>query len=81
MPKNNYKQIRITVTEEACRGHEGRVNLTMRVMLKPVGEQWNVRHTILHTHEINQPPLHSTGSVFQALSELFRQEPLPGSID
>lgn len=81
MPENNYKQIRITVTEEACRGHKDRVNLTCRVMLKPVGAQWNLRHTILHTHEVNVEPLSDMGAVFRALSDLFRQPPLPGSID
>lgn len=48
---NNYRQIQATLTEE--RG--GR--FTLRVMVKPVGAQWNRRHVVSHQHfRMSDPP-------------------------
>lgn len=76
-----YRQARITLTEERDRDHPGRVRLTLRVMVKPLQAEWNMRQTVLHVHAQNQAPLSDLNAVYGALLELLAQPPLPGHID
>lgn len=82
MPKaqSNYKQIRVTLTEERCLGKPGRVNVNVRVMVKPQNVEWNMRHTVLITQAQDLAPLASLDEVYAALLEVLAAPPLPGHI-
>lgn len=82
MPRavSNYKQVRLTLTEEHGRDKSGRVNLTLRVMVKPLEAEWNMRHTVIVDRRTDMDPLSDMGAVFAALLEFLAAPPLPGHI-
>lgn len=78
--QSNYKQVRVTLTEERDLQHPGRVRVNVRVMVKPQASEWNVKHTILVTSADNLPPLATLDEVYGALLEILAAPPLPGHI-
>lgn len=79
--RSTYKQARLTITEERDREHPGRVALTLRVMVKPVDAEWQMRHSVLHLRETDHAPLADMAAVYRAVVHLLGQPPLPGHID
>lgn len=80
MPSSNYKQVRLTLTEQRCVGKPGRVNIGVRVMVKPQNAEWHQRHTVLITEARDLAPLASLNEVYAALLEVLAAPPLPGHI-
>lgn len=78
--KSNYKQVRITLTESRDTQRPGRVQVGVRVMVKPLNDEWNMRHTILSTTAEDLAPLASLNEVYAALLEFLAAPPLPGHI-
>lgn len=59
--KSTYKQVRLTITEEAG----GRVSV--RVMVKPVDASWTMKHTVWHHNWVlARPSGHWLGLVSEA---------------
>jgi hypothetical protein len=77
--KSRYKQVQITLTEELDPAHRGSVRITMRVLVKPLEDQWHQRHTVLSVTEGNCTPLSDLDAVYGVLMELLSQPPLPVS--
>jgi hypothetical protein len=69
---SRYRQVRITVTEEA----RGRVSV--RVLAKPLTASWSIRHTVWsHTWSPSRPTTHWSELVAEALYEVTTQRVLP----
>lgn len=75
--RSNYKQVRVTLTEERCVGRPGRVNISVRVLVKPAEAEWTARHTVLVTRAHDLPPLATLDEVYAALLEVLAAPPLP----
>lgn len=81
MSSSNYKQVRITLTEEAQRGeHPGLVTITMRVSVKPLAAEWQHKHAVLHERRPDCPRLHELSDVYATILDFLSQQPLPGHI-
>lgn len=80
MGASNYKQIRVTLTEQRDVGRPGRVRVGVRIMVKPQNTEWNMRHTVLVTEAEDLAPLASLNEVYAALLEVLASPPLPGHI-
>lgn len=78
--QSRYKQVQITLTEELDPEHKGAVRITMRVLVKPLHEQWHQRHTVLSITEGNLTPLSDLDAVYGCLLELISQPPLPMAV-
>lgn len=78
--RSNYKQVRVTLTESRDLSRPGRVRVDVRVMVKPLEAEWNVKHTILVTSAEDLAPLASLDEVYAALLEFLAAPPLPGHI-
>lgn len=78
--RSNYKQVRVTLTESAMRSKTGRVRVDVRIMVKPLDAEWNMRHTVLVTSAEDLSPLASLDEVYAALLEVLASPPLPGHI-
>ena len=76
---SNYKQVRVTLTEERCPNKPHLRNVSVRVMVKPLEAEWAMRHTILVTRSEQQPPLETLDAVYCALLETLSNPPLPES--
>jgi len=72
---SNYKQIRITLTEE--RG--GR--FTARCMVKPLAAEWSQKHVFWHRQGQLKEPLNTTSDVYALLLDLLCEPSLPESLD
>lgn len=74
MPRaqSNYRQVRVTITEEQG-GH-----LTVRVMAKPLAADWTMRDTVWsHRWKRTTPTSHWSSLVEEALSEVLMLRVLP----
>lgn len=70
--QNNYRQVRLTVTEEA----NGR--LTARVMVKPLRDGWQMRHSVWHhSWRTIDPTPHWLDLLAHAYSHLGMEDVLP----
>lgn len=78
--KSAYKQVRVTLTEERDVRHPGRVAVSVRVLVKPLEAEWQMRHTILVTRAEDLSPLATLEDVYAALLEFLAAPPLPGHI-
>lgn len=77
---SNYKQVRITLTEQRDVEHPGRVRVDVRVMVKPQNTEWNMRHTVLVSSAADLAPLGTMEDVYAAILEVLACPPLPGHI-
>lgn len=78
--KSNYKQVRVTLTEQRDTCHPGRVRVSCRVMVKPLEAEWTLRHTVLHADHHDLSALADMDAVYAALLEFLACPPLPGHI-
>lgn len=78
--KSNYKQVRVTLTEQRDLEHPGRVAVGVRVLVKPLDAEWSERHVVLSTTARDLAPLASLNEVYAALLEFLAAPPLPGHI-
>lgn len=78
--RSNYKQVRITLTEQRDTEHPGRVMVSVRVMVKPQNTEWNMRHTVLVSSARDLSPLSDMDAVYAAILEVLACPPLPGHI-
>lgn len=78
--RSNYKQVRITLTEQRDVAHPGRVAVSVRVSVKPLNEEWTFRHVVLTTTAADLAPLATLQEVYAALLEVLAAPPLPGHI-
>lgn len=78
--RSNYKQVRVTLTEQRDVERPGRVRVSVRVAVKPLNDEWQMRHTILVTEAADLAPLASLEDVYAALLEFLAAPPLPGHI-
>lgn len=78
--RSNYKQVRVTLTEQTDVCHPGRVMVGVRVSVKPLHEEWSVRHCVLTTSAHDLVPLATMDEVYAALLEFIAAPPLPGHI-
>lgn len=74
---SNYKQVRVTLTEQRDTRHPGRVMVSVRVLVKPLNVEWHERHTILTTSAGDLSPLATLDEVYAALLEVLAHPPLP----
>lgn len=79
--KSTYKQVRITLTEELDREAPGMRCISVRVSVKPLNEEWTMRHVVLSERRRNMPPLSDLQAVYRTVLDMLAQEPLPGHID
>lgn len=71
--RSNYRQVRITLTEEAG----GR--LSARVMVKPLEAGWTMRHTVwVHSWLQENPSAHWQDLVYAVLRQIAGEDLLPG---
>lgn len=80
MSSNNYRQVRVTLTEQRDLQRPGRRTVGIRVMVKPQNAEWHNRHTVLVTQADDLEPLDSLDAVYAALLEFLAAPPLPGHI-
>lgn len=80
MGSSNYKQVRVTLTEERDLKRPHRVAVSVRVLVKPLSAEWNERHVVLTTRAEDLAPLASLTEVYEALLEFLASPPLPGHI-
>lgn len=80
MASNNYRQVRITLTEQRDTEHPGRVAVFFRVMVKPQNAEWHNRHTVLVAEHRDLSPLTDMDAVYAAMLEFLAAPPLPGHI-
>lgn len=75
MPRavSNYKQCRITLTEEAG-GH-----VTVRVLVKPLAADWSTKQLVLSRRMSHVPAIQSTTDMYRLLIAFLSEEPLPDS--
>jgi len=78
--RSNYKQVRVTLTEQRDTEHPGRVMVSVRVHVKPLEVQWHEQHVVLTTTARDLPPLATLNEVYGALLEVLAAPPLPGHI-
>lgn len=78
--QSNYKQVRVTLTEQRDVCHPGRVMVGVRVYVKPLAAQWTEKDCILVTSAHDLTPLASLDEVYAALLEFIASPPLPGHI-
>lgn len=77
---SQYKQVRITLTEELDRQHPGQRRISLRVSVKPLDEEWTMRHVVLSEVRPNMPPIRDLEGVYATVLDFLAQEPLPGHI-
>lgn len=77
---SNYKQVRVTLTEQRSPGRPDLVDISVRIMVKPQNAEWHQRHTMLVTEARQLQPLASLDEVYAALLEVLAAPPLPGHI-
>lgn len=78
--RSRYKQVRITLTESNDVSRPGRVRCDVRVMVKPLDAEWNMRQTILVASADDLAPLATLDDVYAAILETLAAPPLPGHI-
>lgn len=76
--QSNYKQVRVTLTEQRDVRRPGRVRVDVRVMVKPQNSEWHMKHTVLITSAEDLAPLATLDEVYAALLEVLASPPLPG---
>lgn len=70
--RNNYRQVRVTITEET------RGRMSVRVLVKPPEAPWSIRHTVWsHTWSAGAPTPHWSDLVLEALREVSEARVLP----
>lgn len=77
---SNYRQVRVTLTEQRDVLRPGKVVVGVRVMVKPQNAEWHAKQTILVTTAEGLEPLESLEAVYAALLEVLAAPPLPGHI-
>lgn len=81
MPKavSRYKQVRITLTEEPGRPGSKYVSIGVRVMIKPLNQEWHMKQTVFTSRLTDQLPLETMDAVYEAVLEFLQEQPLPES--
>lgn len=70
--RSNYRQVRLTITEE----QGGRI--TARVMVKPLAASWTMKHVVWHHSWISSRPLNHWSSLVASALYMIVGERLPG---
>lgn len=75
-----YRQVRVTLTEQRDVCHPGRSLVAVRVMVKPLHAEWNMRQTIRVEHLHDQVPLATLDDVYHVILDSLGGPVLPGVI-
>lgn len=81
MPKavSRYKQVRITLTEEPGPPGSHYVAVGVRVMVKPLNQDWHMKQTVLAVRLTDQLPLQTMDAVYECILEFLANPALPES--
>lgn len=77
---SQYRQVRVTLTEQRDSCHPGKVRVGVRVWSKHQNQEWHQGTTVLVHDAHDLAPLADLSAVYAALLEVFSQSPLPGHI-
>lgn len=77
---SQYRQVRVTLTEQRDTCHPGRVRVGVRVWSKNQHQEWHQGSTVLVHDAHDLAPLVGLDEVYAALLEVFSSPPLPGHI-
>lgn len=77
---SQYRQVRVTLTEQRDVCHRGRVRVSVCVWSKHQRQEWHQGSTVLIHEAHDLAPLTDLNAVYAALLEVFSSPPLPGHI-
>lgn len=68
---SNYRQVRVTITEEAGNF------ITLRVMIKPLAASWSIRDTVYHHRFKHSVGTHHWTNLVALAASVIMRETLP----